>query len=80
MLTTLRKIGNSEGVIIPRMMLAYARLVREVDMRGERGAIVLRRPEKTRAGWAEASRAIAAAGGDKISWPAAVARPPGRRS
>jgi antitoxin MazE len=70
MKTTIRKMGNSRGVIIPKPLLAEAGLEDEAEIVIEDGAIVLRRPQrKTRDGWAEASRAITAAGDDALVWP-----------
>jgi antitoxin MazE len=67
MKTSLRKIGNSLGVIIPRAMLLQLALVDEVEMAVEKGAIVIRPPRAARAGWAEASVAVAAAGEDSLA-------------
>jgi antitoxin MazE len=65
MKTTIRKVGNSHGVIIPVSMLAQAGIRDEAEMQVEKGAIVLRRPRKgDRAGWAEASKQIADGAGD----------------
>jgi antitoxin MazE len=63
-------MGNSQGVIIPKPLLAQAGLENEAEMVVENGAIVLRRPQrKAREGWAEASQAVAAAGDDALVWP-----------
>ena len=64
MKTTLRRIGNSEGVILPQSLLALTGLTDDVEITVEKDALVLRRPARARAGWAAASRAIAAAGED----------------
>jgi antitoxin MazE len=70
MRTPIRRMGNSQGVIIPKPLLAQAGLENEADMVVENGAIVLRRPPRNaREGWAEASQAIAAAGDDALVWP-----------
>jgi antitoxin MazE len=70
MKTVIRKMGNSQGVIIPKPLLAQAGLEDEAEMVVEKDCIVLRRPRKdVRAGWAEASKQIAAAGGDALVWP-----------
>ncbi len=72
MRAAVRKLGNSSGVIIPKSVLAEAGVSAgdSVDMTLEEGRIVLvplkRRP---RAGWAEASQAIATAGDDVLVWP-----------
>lgn len=68
--TSIRKMGNSQGVIIPKPLLAQVGLKDEVEMCIENDAIVLRAPHKNvRAGWAAASQAIAAAGDDTLAWP-----------
>ena len=70
MKTSIRRMGNSQGVIIPKPLLAQVGLETEAEMVVEKGCIVLRRPQKkARDGWAEASRMIAAAGDDKLVWP-----------
>lgn len=72
MQTAVRKLGNSAGVIIPKSVLAELGLTAgdAVDLRLDDGRLILapvRRP--TRAGWGEASRAIAQSGGDALVWP-----------
>jgi antitoxin MazE len=71
MRATIRKIGNSQGVILPKPVLAQVGLTgSEVEMTVERDSIVLRKPKKqVRAGWAEASKALADAGDDKLTGP-----------
>ena len=67
MKTTIRRMGNSQGVLIPKPVLAQLGLVDEAEMTIEEDAIVLRRPRKrTREGWAESSRALAAHGDDEL--------------
>ncbi|BBU29031.1 transcriptional regulator/antitoxin, MazE [Caballeronia pedi] len=67
MKTTIRKMGNSQGVLIPKPFLAQLGLENEVEMNVEDDAIVLRRPRsRVREGWAEASKSIAASGDDKL--------------
>jgi len=66
----IRKMGNSQGVIIPKPVLTQLGLDIEAEMSVERDAIVLRKPRKSvREGWAAASKAIAAAGDDRLVWP-----------
>jgi len=70
MVTEIRRIGNSRGVIIPKPLLKEAGLENEAEILLERGSIVLRKPQRNpREGWAEASRRIAEAGDDKLVWP-----------
>jgi len=70
MKTTIRRMGNSRGVIIPKPVLAQLGLQDEAEMVVEKDCILLRRPEKrAREGWAEASQKIAAEREDKLVWP-----------
>ena len=64
---TVRKIGNSQGFVIPKPLLAQVGLEGEAEMTIEDGALVLRKPAKpVRAGWAEAARKIAKTGDDAL--------------
>jgi antitoxin MazE len=66
---SIRQIGNSLGVVIPKPVLAQLGLdsKAEVEMTIEDGALILRRPASpARTGWAEASRRIAEAGDDEL--------------
>lgn len=70
MKVTIRRLGNSQGVIIPKPILQQVGLESEAEMVVEKGAIVLRKPTSdVRAGWAEASKALADAGDDALAWP-----------
>lgn len=71
MRTAIRKIGNSQGVLIPKPMLAETGLDADVDISVENGTIVLRpiQDHRPRAGWADAAREIAAHGADVPVWP-----------
>jgi antitoxin MazE len=67
MKTTIRKMGNSHGVLIPKPILTQLGLEDEVEMRVEGNTLVLRRPQKkAREGWADASRSLAASGDDGL--------------
>ena len=67
MKTTIRKIGNSRGVVIPKPVLAQIGLEDEAEMTVEAGALVLRRPAKpVRSGWADAARKLAETGEDAL--------------
>jgi antitoxin MazE len=64
---TIRRIGNSQGIVIPKPLLAQIGLEGHADMTIERDALVLRRPAKpTRAGWAAAARKIAESADDSL--------------
>ena len=49
------KIGNSRGVRLPKALLEQAELGEEVELRAERGRIVIRAVQRPRAGWEEAA-------------------------
>ncbi|SPC13823.1 AbrB/MazE/SpoVT family DNA-binding domain-containing protein [Cupriavidus taiwanensis] len=67
MKATIRKMGNSQGVLIPKAILAQLGLENEVEMEIVNDTLVLRRPRQApRQGWAEASRQIAADGNDTL--------------
>lgn len=69
MKTAIRRMGNSQGVIIPKAILQQTGMRDAVDMAVEDGHIVLRAIVPTvRAGWAEAGAAIAAADDDAPEW------------
>jgi antitoxin MazE len=56
----IRRIGNSQGIVIPKPLLAQVGLKDHADLSIERDALVLRRPAKAaRAGWAAAAQKIA---------------------
>jgi antitoxin MazE len=67
MRTTIRKMGNSQGVLIPKPYLTQLGLEGEIEMDVEGDTIVLRKPRSgVREGWAEASQAVHAAGEDEL--------------
>ncbi len=66
---TIRDIGNSKGVVLPKLLLAQAGLDDQTtaNLTLENGAIVLRKPAPAhRVGWAEAAQALALRGGDEL--------------
>ena len=66
---SIRQIGNSQGIVIPKPVLAQLGLDSKAgaEMTIEDDAIVLRRPASpARAGWADAARKIAEAGDDEL--------------
>jgi antitoxin MazE len=70
MLTTIRRLGNSQGILIPKPLLQQVGLVDQAEMRVEGEALVLRRPKAApRRDWAEASKKLAAAGDDALVLP-----------
>jgi antitoxin MazE len=71
MKVAVHRIGNSQGVILPKALLAQVGFTgNELEMIIERDAIVLRRPRKSvRAGWAGAAKRLARSGDDVLVWP-----------
>ncbi|MGI4812281.1 MAG: AbrB/MazE/SpoVT family DNA-binding domain-containing protein [Janthinobacterium lividum] len=66
MKTTIRRMGNSQGVLIPKPVLVQLGFEKEVEMQVEEGALVLRPVRSVRAGWAQASQQAALAGDDAL--------------
>jgi len=67
---SIRQIGNSQGIVIPKPFLAQLGLNGEAgaELTIEGGALVLRRPASpARKGWAEAAKKIAEAGDDTLA-------------
>jgi antitoxin MazE len=60
MATTTRivRIGNSRGIRVPKVLLEQAQLPEEVELQAEPGRLVVRAVRRTRAGWADAARAM----------------------
>jgi antitoxin MazE len=70
MLTTIRRLGNSQGILIPKPLLQQVGLVDKAEMRVVGDALVLRKPKAApRTGWADASMKLAAAGDDALVLP-----------
>ena len=51
MQTHLRKVGNSQGIIIPASFLEACSLKNDVDLRIEGKTLVIEALKKSRAGW-----------------------------
>lgn len=60
MKTRIVRIGNSQGIRIPRPLLEAAGLSTEVEVTARRGSLVIRPIREPRAGWADAFAAMAA--------------------
>jgi len=70
MLTAIRKMGNSQGILIPKPLLRQLGLVGQAEMMVEGDALVLRKPQaQPRNGWADASMVLAAHGDDALTLP-----------
>ncbi len=66
MKTRIVRIGNSRGIRLPKVVLEEAQLADEVELRAERGRIVICSASRPRAGWAEAARRMRARGEDQL--------------
>ena len=64
MKTRIVRIGNSQGVRIPKPLLAAAGLEEEVEMTVEDGRIIIERSAGVRVGWTEAAERLAARGAE----------------
>lgn len=70
MQVSIRKMGNSQGVLIPKPILAQVGLEELADLRVNNGVIEIRPLKRNlREDWAKDSQRIAAAGDDALVWP-----------
>ena len=69
MKTRIVRIGNSQGVRIPKPLLEQAGLPEEVDVSAERGRIVITPATPPRATWAAAAAAARAQDDDQRDTP-----------
>lgn len=67
---TIRKMGNSQGLLIPKPILAQVGLEGRAELT-VRGGVIEIRPARAHArqGWAEDAARIAAGGDDALVWP-----------
>ncbi len=66
----IRKMGNSQGVLIPKPILAQLGLQGSADLQVREGVIEIRPLHRNpREGWADDARRLAAQGGDALVWP-----------
>jgi len=66
MKTRIIRIGNSQGIRIPKPLLEQTGLVDEVELEVRAHEIVIRSARQPREGWATAFHAMAAAGDDVL--------------
>ncbi len=66
MKTRIVRLGNSQGIRIPKALLAQTGLSGEVDLSVEDDMLVIRPATKARAGWAAAFREMAQQGDDAL--------------
>ncbi|MBC7718101.1 MAG: AbrB/MazE/SpoVT family DNA-binding domain-containing protein [Pseudorhodobacter sp.] len=66
----IRKMGNSQGVLIPKPVLAEIGLDGTADLQVRDGVIEIRAVRRNpREGWADDARRLAAQDGDALMWP-----------
>jgi antitoxin MazE len=57
---SIRPIGNSQGIVIPKAILEQIGLTKSAEMAVEGDTLILRKPQKSvRAGWANEAQKIA---------------------
>jgi antitoxin MazE len=66
------RIGNSQGVRLPKLLIEQAGLNEEIELHAEAGQIVITAPRTARAGWSEAAQRARAAGDDRVEGTAAT--------
>ena len=70
MQVAIRKMGNSQGVLIPKPILAQVGLEGAADLQVRDGVIEIRALRRNpREGWADDARRVAMQGGDALIWP-----------
>lgn len=60
------RIGNSQGVRLPRPLLEQSGLSGEVELTAEAGQIVIAAPRVARSGWADAAKRLHEADADRL--------------
>jgi antitoxin MazE len=66
----IRKMGNSQGVLIPKPILAQLGLERTADLQVRDGVIEIRPVRRNpREGWAQDAQRLASVGDDVPVWP-----------
>lgn len=66
MRTNIIRIGNSQGIRIPKVLLEQSRLGTEVELDVEDETIIIRSVSHTRQGWGEKFRLMAEKGDDTL--------------
>ncbi len=66
----IRKMGNSQGVLIPKPILAQVGLEGSADLQVRDGVIEIRPIRRNpREGWVEDAKRVAQDGSDSLVWP-----------
>ena len=66
MKTRIVRIGNSQGIRIPKLFVERSKLVEEVEMEALDNQIVIRAAKQPRQDWESAFRAMAERGDDEL--------------
>jgi antitoxin MazE len=66
MKTRIVKIGNSQGVRIPKLLLERSKLAEEVELEAEDNRIIIRSTKQPRQDWERAFSAMAERGDDAL--------------
>ena len=64
--TRIIKIGNSQGIRIPKPLLEHAGLGEQVELEVQNNRIVIRPVERPRQGWGDAFHGMAEQGDDRM--------------
>ena len=64
--TRIIKIGNSQGIRIPKLLLDQAGLSEAVELEAQQGRLVVRAARPPRHGWEEQFRTMAEHGDDQL--------------
>jgi antitoxin MazE len=70
--TRLVRIGNSQGIRIPRVVVEQADLQGELELEVRRKQLVVRSAFRPRKGWDDRFREMAGRGDDRPLWPEAA--------
>jgi antitoxin MazE len=66
MRTRIVKIGNSQGIRIPKLLLERSNLAEEVELEAEDNRIIIRSTKQPRQDWERAFREMAERGDDAL--------------
>ena len=66
MKTQIVKIGNSQGIRIPKIILQESHISRQVELIAEHEQIIIRSVKKVRDGWDDAFKSMAANNDDML--------------
>ena len=66
MKTRIVKIGNSQGIRIPKLLLERSNLAEEVELEAEDNRIIIRSSRHPRQDWEAAFRSMGARGDDSL--------------